>query len=145
MFVIKNIEEDATIYSISEMIALSFKKENQSLKLATSLEYEAIKRSLKYENSVLKGALVQGKCIGFIWAKYNVHDREVKIYHLFVQKMHRNKGVATALKQEIEKWAKDAGAYAIISTVHAHNETMIGLNESMGYEVEKMIMRKKFY
>lgn len=49
MFVIKNIEEDVTIYSISEMAASSFKDENQSLRLATSLEYEAIKRSLEYE------------------------------------------------------------------------------------------------
>ncbi|MEX5937563.1 hypothetical protein [Mammaliicoccus sciuri] len=66
MVVIKNIEDDAMIYNISEMAASSFKDENQSLKLATSLEYEAIKRSLEYEKSVLKGALIQDECIGFI-------------------------------------------------------------------------------
>ncbi|UXV32803.1 GNAT family N-acetyltransferase [Mammaliicoccus sciuri] len=108
MVVIKNIEDDATIYSISEMAASSFKDENQSLKLATLLEYEAIKRSLEYEKSVLKGALIQDKCIGFIWAK-------------------------------------DMGAYTIVSTVHAHNKTMIQINESMDYEVEKVIMRKKLF
>lgn len=145
MFVIKNIEDDATIYSISEMAASSFKDENQSLRLATSLEYEAIKRSLEYEKSVLKGALIQDECIGFIWAKYNIHDREVKIYNLLVDKSQRNKGIATALKREIEKWAKEMGAYTIVSTVHAHNKTMIQINESMDYEVEKVIMRKKLF
>lgn len=145
MVVIKNIEDDATIYSISEMAASSFKGENQSLRLATSLEYEAIKRSLEYEKSVLKGALIQDECMGFIWAKYNVHDREVKIYNLLVDKSQRNKGIATALKREIEKWAKEMGAYTIVSTVHAHNKTMIQINESMGYEVEKVIMRKKLF
>ncbi|MCJ1778679.1 GNAT family N-acetyltransferase [Mammaliicoccus sciuri] len=145
MVVIKNIEDDATIYSISEMAASSFKDENQSLKLATLLEYEAIKRSLEFEKSVLKGALIQDECIGFVWAKYNVHDREVKIYNLLVEKSHRNKGIATALKRAIEKWAKDMGAYTIVSTVHAYNNTMIQINESMEYEVEKVIMRKKLF
>ncbi|WP_325885059.1 GNAT family N-acetyltransferase [Mammaliicoccus sciuri] len=67
------------------------------------------------------------------------------MYNLLVDKSQRNKGIATALKREIEKWAKHMGAYTIVSTVHAHNKTMIHLNESMDYEVEKVIMRKKLF
>ncbi|MGK9044375.1 GNAT family N-acetyltransferase [Mammaliicoccus vitulinus] len=145
MFEIKCIQEDANIYKVSQMAAESFKDEKQSMKLAITLEYEAIKRSLEREKSVLIGAFMQGDCVGFIWAKFDDKDKEVKIYNLLVIESHRKKGIAKKLKQEVEMWAQQMGAYTIVSTVHAHNKNMIHINESMDYEVEKIIMRKKLF
>lgn len=145
MFIIKCIQDDANIYKISQMAAESFKDERHSMKLAVSLEYEAIKGSLEYEKSILIGAFIEGECVGFIWAKFDNKDKEVKIYNLLVIENHRKKGIAKTLKREVEKWAQQMGAYSIVSTVHAHNKNMIHINESMDYEVEKIIMRKKLF
>ncbi|MDT3993459.1 GNAT family N-acetyltransferase [Mammaliicoccus fleurettii] len=145
MFIIKYIQDDANIYKISQMAAKAFKDERYSMKLAVSLQYEAIKGSLEYEKSILIGAFIEEECVGFIWAKFDYKDKEVKIYNLLVIENHRKKGIAKTLKREVEKWAQQMGAYSIVSTVHAHNENMIHINESMDYEVEKIIMRKKLF
>nr|WP_263314075.1 GNAT family N-acetyltransferase [Mammaliicoccus sp. Marseille-Q6498] len=143
MFELKFIDDDSLIYKVSQMAALSFKEESQSMNVAVLLEFEAIKRSLQYEKSALVGAFNNEECVGFIWAKYDDSSKTAKIYNLFVSENYRNKGIATNLKQEIESWAVKMGAHTIVSTVDVRNVNMIHINESMDYEVEKIIMRKK--
>ncbi|WP_323703121.1 GNAT family N-acetyltransferase [Mammaliicoccus sp. Dog046] len=139
------INEDTDIYKVSEMAASSFKDENHSMTLAISLEFEAMKRALEFETSLLLGAFSNQICVGFIWSKFEVQNKEVKIYNLFVEEAYRRQGIATKLKQEAEKWASQIGAHTIVSTVHANNQQMIDINKSMDYEIEKVIMRKKLF
>ncbi|WP_426381620.1 GNAT family N-acetyltransferase [Mammaliicoccus lentus] len=145
MIEFKKIRDESTLYEISQMAAAYFKREDQSTKVAESLEFEAIKRSLAYEESVVFGALDNQKCIGFIWAKFDNKDNEVKVYNLFVSESYRNNKIAAKLKKKLETWAIDKGASSIVSTVHAQNKSMLHINESMGYETEKYIMRKNLF
>ncbi|GGI39383.1 GNAT family N-acetyltransferase [Mammaliicoccus stepanovicii] len=142
MYDLRFIQDDSTIYAVSQMAAKSIKSENQNKKLIISLEYEAIKRSLAYETSILIGAFDQDECVAFIWGKFDIKDKEVKIYNLYVEEKYRRQRIATSLKDSLEKWAEQLGARSIVTTVDVHNKNMMHINESRDYEIEKIIMRK---
>ncbi|MEJ7142193.1 GNAT family N-acetyltransferase, partial [Staphylococcus capitis] len=73
------------------------------------------------------------------------YDKTLKtalIEMLYVETTHRNQGVATKLKKEIEAWARDKGAYTIESTVAYSNKKMQKMNFNMGYDMNKVVMVK---
>lgn len=141
MIAIQHIDDEQTILYISKLIA-THQKSDKHVKVAQSLEFEAINRALKYEKSAVLGAFNRKNCIGFIWAKLEQQHKQVKIHNLFVVEAFRNQGIASRLKEEIERWAIENNASSIVTTVDSKNEAMIHINQSNGYQTEKLIMRK---
>jgi ribosomal protein S18 acetylase RimI-like enzyme len=62
---------------------------------------------------------------------------------LWVHPDHRGRGVARALKEHAESWARAMGSAFMDSNVRASNERMIALNRQMGYEVARLNFRKR--
>lgn len=62
---------------------------------------------------------------------------------LWVDPAFRKLGIATALKQHGEAWAREQGLDHISTFVHGKNSSMLKLNESLDYEVVGFKLRKK--
>lgn len=85
-----------------------------------------------------------GKVISYIWAEVNATDNEqVDIMSLWTDKGYRGNGIATKLKVDLERWAKnEMNAKKIHTTVSSKNENMIKLNEKLGYATRYYRMTK---
>lgn len=101
---------------------------------------------LKHKNKRVYCSVIEynGRVISYIWAEVNVTDNEqVDIMSLWTDKEYRGNGIATKLKIELEKWAKnEINAKKIHTTVSSKNENMIKLNEKLGYSTRYYRMIK---
>ncbi|MCK5760980.1 MAG: GNAT family N-acetyltransferase [Candidatus Delongbacteria bacterium] len=90
-------------------------------------------------------AEVDGSIVSFIWAEINKQNvKVIDIMSLWTDKDYRNKGIATQLKNELEIWCKTSTkAYKIRTTISSKNQSMILLNEKLGYRTDYYKMSKK--
>ncbi|WIV11453.1 GNAT family N-acetyltransferase [Proteiniborus sp. MB09-C3] len=76
----------------------------------------------------------QDKIQGFIWAcKQEKPQDSVMILSLYVARDYRRQGIATKLKELLEKWCRQEGIKTIHTTTHYNNHNMIVLNQKLGY------------
>jgi phosphinothricin acetyltransferase len=64
---------------------------------------------------------------------------------LYVDRVHRGKGVGGALLEELLTLARQHGFHSVIARIAGHNETSIGLHRAAGFElvgVEREVGRK---
>ena len=81
---------------------------------------------------------------GFIWANKEEETKEtVMILSLYVTKDFRQYGVATNLKTLLEEWCRLEGIKAIQTSVHYSNDSMLALNQKLGYIPGMVNMTKK--
>ncbi len=86
----------------------------------------------------------RGHVQGFIWAcKQKKYQDSVMILSLYVTEDYRGQGVATNLKILLEKWCRLEGIKAIETTVHYKNNSMMALNQKLGYIPGMVYMIKK--
>jgi ribosomal protein S18 acetylase RimI-like enzyme len=76
------------------------------------------------------------RCGGFL-------IRHAHIFLLYVRSTHRRQGIAKALIQIAETWAKKRGDRQIGLQVFADNHPAVGLYQSLGYQVESYAMLKR--
>lgn len=115
------------------------------------IDHEEIEKTVKkliekHKTSNILCCVVEdnNQIIAFIWAEINEKDNEVlDIKSLWTNKNYRERGVATKLKIELEKWAKaQTDARKISTTVSANNKAMVLLNQKLGYEINYYTMTK---
>jgi len=70
-------------------------------------------------------------------------DRHAHIFLLYVVPEHRRRGIATALMQYAENWAKERGDRQIALQVFQSNPPAINLYNHLGYQTQSLWMVKK--
>jgi ribosomal protein S18 acetylase RimI-like enzyme len=87
------------------------------------------------------------QAIGCLWLGVAIDQssgiRHAHIFLLYVRSAHRRQGIATALIQIAETWAKNRGDRQIGLQVFANNPGAIGLYQGLGYGVEAYAMLKR--
>jgi GNAT superfamily N-acetyltransferase len=85
-----------------------------------------------------------GEVVGFHWLqRTEKYGRTcARIDSLWVDEAYRRQGIAQALKERGEAWAKSIGAAFIVTEVFYVNKTMIDLNLKLGFEARQVEMIK---
>lgn len=79
----------------------------------------------------------------FLWAvRRETPDPHAMIHSLWVDETLRRQGVARALKEDVERWARSFEARWIQTKISTKNNNIRALNASMGYE-DTYISQKK--
>jgi len=97
-----------------------------------------LKRLLSSDYFIALAAMRNDSVVGGIAAyelrKFEQERSEIYIYDLAVSPMHRRKGIATGLIQELQKIAATRGAYVIFvqADIGAEDEPAIGLYTKLG-------------
>ncbi len=86
----------------------------------------------------LDGDAVVGGLVAYELEKFEQERSEIYIYDLAVDENHRRKGIATTLIKELQKIAKERGAYVIFVQADYGDEPAIKLYESLGVKEEVM-------
>jgi GNAT superfamily N-acetyltransferase len=83
--------------------------------------------------------------VGFHWLqRVEKYGRPcARIDSLWVDEMYRRQGIAQALKERGEAWAKSVGAALVITEVFYVNKGMIDLNLKLGFEARQVEMIKR--
>ncbi|NWK84077.1 GNAT family N-acetyltransferase [Staphylococcus sp. GSSP0090] len=139
------IEQTQFINQIAEVHEMELERQNtlyKKTKLSVALRIEMIERGLKYNEDAILIQTQEEQLVGFIWARYDKSLKTALIEILYVVPTHRNQGIATTLKKEIEAWARNKGAHKIESTVAYSNKIMQKMNFDMGYDMDKVVMVK---
>jgi ribosomal protein S18 acetylase RimI-like enzyme len=69
-------------------------------------------------------------------------DRHAHIFLLYVVSEHRRRGIATALMQYAEDWAKKRGDQQIGLQVFQSNQAALNLYNHLGYETQSLWLKK---
>ena len=139
-------EDKHIISQIARLHESELERQNQDYQqttLSVALREEMLLNGLYHGTDVLITHIVDDTLIGVIWGRYLKHEQKVIIEFLYVALRYRQQGIASKLKDEIERWAIEQGAEEIQGTVDAHNIMMQQLNQQKGYQVSKVIMTKK--
>jgi aminoglycoside 3-N-acetyltransferase I len=86
--------------------------------------------------AALAGDEVVGALAGYVLEKFEQARSEVYIYDLAVAEPHRRNGIATALIRELQRVARERGAYVIFVQADYGDEPAIRLYESLGTREE---------
>lgn len=65
------------------------------------------------------------------------------IITLWVDPECRGNGIATAIKQRAELWAKSNGLDHLQNGVHSNNEKMLSINKKSGFKIVQYTLKKK--
>jgi GNAT superfamily N-acetyltransferase len=80
-------------------------------------------------------------------ARFQVLDylRKPRVYvnHLHVDPRFRRRGVATALMETVERWARDKGAGSIALDTYAESPLSVPFYEAVGYERASIVFEKR--
>lgn len=86
-----------------------------------------------------------GEVIGFHMVKKVVlppNPAGGNVLSLWVHPDHRGKGLAAKMKTNAEAWARQAGLAFLQTNVHTNNKRMMKINQSNGYELAYINLRK---
>jgi aminoglycoside 3-N-acetyltransferase I len=78
------------------------------------------------------GDKVVGGLAAYVLEKFEQERREIYIYDLAVQELHRRKGIATKLVNELRHVAHDRSAYVIYVQADKLDDAAIKLYQSLG-------------
>jgi aminoglycoside 3-N-acetyltransferase I len=86
--------------------------------------------------AAVRGEEVVGGLAAYVLEKFEQERSEIYIYDLAVLEAHRRKGVATALIRDLQRIAKERGAYVIFVQADYVDPPAIALYESLGTREE---------
>jgi aminoglycoside 3-N-acetyltransferase I len=75
---------------------------------------------------------VVGGLAAYVLQKFEQERREIYIYDLAVAELHRRKGIATKLINDLRAIARERGAYVIFVQADKTDDAAIQLYESLG-------------
>jgi ribosomal protein S18 acetylase RimI-like enzyme len=91
--------------------------------------------------------LDQGQAIASLWVGIAVDQssgiRHAHVFLLYVKPQYRRRGIARALMQVAEDWARRQGDRQIGLQVFANNRPAVNLYERLGYQVQALSMIKR--
>ncbi|MFH1285912.1 MAG: GNAT family N-acetyltransferase [Candidatus Micrarchaeota archaeon] len=107
-----------------------------------------LKKRLKAKNAAVFVAEANGQIIGHIMVSRNklppvYSAREAYVDELFVKPNYRGKGVATALLQQAQKWAKEKKYNVIAISVNIKNTRAKKLYENFRFKPFNLALKKK--
>ncbi|MGF1481294.1 MAG: GNAT family N-acetyltransferase [Cyanophyceae cyanobacterium] len=70
--------------------------------------------------------------------------RYTHIFLLYVLPEHRQQGIAKALLQQAQQWAKARGDRQIGLQVFPHNQPALNLYQRLGFQTHSLLMLKRF-
>ncbi|MBP2161528.1 aminoglycoside 3-N-acetyltransferase I [Asticcacaulis solisilvae] len=85
-----------------------------------------------------EGEAVVGALAGYVLQKFEQARSEIYIYDLAVDEMHRRKGIATALIEELKAVARECGAYVIYVQADYGDDPAINLYGKLGSREDVM-------
>src|SRR5215510_4534623 len=95
-----------------------------------------LRRLLGSDSFIAVAALQGGEVVGGLAAyelrKFEQERSEIYIYDLAVASAYRRQGIATALIEELQKWAAERGAYVIFVQADLGDEPAIALYTKLG-------------
>jgi len=86
--------------------------------------------------AALAGGEVVGALAAYVLDKFEQARSEIYIYDLAVAEAHRRRGVATGLIRELQRIARERGAYVIFVQADYGDEPAIRLYQSLGTREE---------
>lgn len=103
-----------------------------------------IPKYLEQGNTILMGAFVDKKLIGFIWLYiHNYFDEQrIHINQIIVSQNYRSKGIGKKLIKEVESIAKKHKIKTIDLFVSEINQNAINFYESLNFTTERRYMKK---
>lgn len=109
---------------------------------SVGLREESLARGLRYKTDIVFAEVQGNQIIGLIWGRILKETNTMKIEMLYVDEDYRGKGIATSLKNALEKKAFSINVKRIETTVQNNNEMMKQMNRERGYKIEKVHMVK---
>lgn len=100
-----------------------------------------IQESLKQSHTVLLGAWLNGKLVGYVIAYFSIDDCEIA--RIAVDESCRRKGAALRLLEELKSICLKKRTDKIILDVRESNEAALGLYRRFGFTEDGI--RKNFY
>jgi GNAT superfamily N-acetyltransferase len=91
-------------------------------------------------------AVMDGKVVGFHLAHIIPYPGDVFIGNvatLWVDPACRGQGIAGELKARAEAWGREHRLVFLQTNVHRNNQRMLAINESLGFEVSYLNLRKR--
>lgn len=89
---------------------------------------------------------INSKTVGCLWIGNAIDQGSGKSYAhillIYVQPQHRCQGIAKALIQQAEKWAKTRGDRQLGLQVFTTNQTAVNLYCSQGFQTQSLLMVK---
>ncbi|MGN1481744.1 ribosomal protein S18-alanine N-acetyltransferase [Porcipelethomonas sp.] len=96
---------------------------------------------LENKNTILLGAVLDGKIIGFANGAWVIDEGE--LLNIAVKKEYRKQGIAGLLYEKLEKFFLEQGVTAVFLEVREHNVPAVSFYEKNGFE--KTGLRKNYY
>lgn len=90
-------------------------------------------------------AISDGKIIGFHIVKKIPYGKVFAglIITLWTDQNFRGRGIAKALKERAEDWARKLNLDHLQTGVHANNKRMLAINEKNGFQITQYNLKKK--
>lgn len=100
------------------------------------------------EKATLSGLARRPAVIACLWVGTAIDqvqgDRHAHIFLLYVEPCHRRRGIARALMEQAEAWARARGDRQIGLQVFSSNQPALNLYQQLGYETQSLWMVKPF-
>jgi len=139
-------ELDLILTQIAKWHNLTPKLWNPDYRVSDADIEKTVQRIKNTKNEDLFLAIAEdnkGQAQGFIWAyKQEKPKDSIMILSLYTTEEYRRCGVATNLKELLEKWCQIEGIKKIQTTVHYNNPNMMELNQKLGYIPGMVYMTK---
>jgi len=100
-----------------------------------------IERKLNHSPELFLVAEVGGEVVGSVMGGYDGH--RASAYYLGVHPDYRGRGIANALINRLEKKLIARGCPKIMLMVREENDTVIGMYEKLGYELQDVVSMGK--
>ncbi len=117
-------------------------------KSSVSLAKKYLIKLLRARNGQVFVADMDGKIVGYAEVTIKklpaiyVHDREAHVGVIFVDGLHRRKGIGTRLLKETERWAKGRGVFSLALTVFEKNKPALSAYKKFGFKSHHKKMSK---
>lgn len=104
-----------------------------------SIAVEQISNAMPFR---IRACFHKNRIIGTLFYKFTPQNGVI-LLDLFVAKLYRGKGVATALLKSVEDFAKECDAGSLTLHVFSHNQKARSLYSRLGFEIKSVSMCKK--
>jgi ribosomal protein S18 acetylase RimI-like enzyme len=106
-----------------------------------------VRKDKGFPNQALVAKTEDGTLAGFIWVARSHNDftgqLEASLLNQYVAETYRGQGLGRHLMKQAEEWARQQDLPRISLSVGARNTIGQRLYESLGYQVETLVMSKQ--
>jgi ribosomal protein S18 acetylase RimI-like enzyme len=121
--------------------------DRRSVAERTAKRVASVRKDKGFPNQALVAKTEDGTLAGFIWVARSHNDftgqLEASLLNQYVAETYRGQGLGRHLMKQAEEWARQQDLPRISLSVGARNTIGQRLYESLGYQVETLVMSKQ--